>query len=324
MQHQLKKSIFKKRYFFLLLPFLLLSYCAYAKVSNEIKRKQFLEHPPIARQVWPSATNPDGMVLNIPANYIDGNVMFFEPILKVEEEKKKRERYEQGKAELCDVYHCQELFEMLLPNYEPKNVKNIHLFKTENSKDLEEYKDRYLRLNVTSWRISPKNPDRKGYSMPISNFGLGLHNIFHTRQIFWNEELLHYMQTKSRPDLGLTEVTGLRSDVPGGFYKVLVHKQWDKKYPEDTIEDSQHHQVYFKKKNNGHVTTYIYCDSETSVVYEEKLAAYAHPKRYHCKHTFEIPEMSLDVKAYYSDRYLPQWQQIEQHITQLFKSFEEK
>lgn len=322
---QKNKLSFKKRYLLLLLPLCLLSYCVYGEVTKEARQKKFLEHPPNVRQIWPSSTNPDGMVLNIPATYIDGSTFIFEPILKQDEEKKREERIKARKEKICDVYTCQELFELLLPKFEPKNLKNLHIFQTKSTEDLEVYKNHYLRLNVNSWRVTPNNNvDRKGYSLPTSSLGLGLQQVFHTKTIFWNEELLNYMIMKPRPDLKLIEVVGLKSNVPGGFYKVLVHKQWDKKYPEDVIEDSQRHKVFFNKDKSGYITTYINCSSETSVVTEEKLEAYSHPKRYHCDHYFEIPELSLDIEAHYSDLYLQEWENIEKNIKYLFNKFEEK
>lgn len=89
---QKNKLSFKKRYLLLLLPLCLLSYCVYGEVTKEARQKKFLEHPPNVRQIWPSSTKPDGMVLNIPATYIDGSTFIFEPILKQDEEKKRKEK----------------------------------------------------------------------------------------------------------------------------------------------------------------------------------------------------------------------------------------
>lgn len=98
-----KKLSFKKRYLLLLLPLCLLSYCVYGEVTKEARQKKFLEHPPNVRQVWPSSTNPEGMVLNIPATYIDSGTFIFEPILKQEEEKKESKdlKLEKKKFVMC-------------------------------------------------------------------------------------------------------------------------------------------------------------------------------------------------------------------------------
>lgn len=323
---QKNKLFFKKRYLFLLFPLCLLSYCVYSEVTKEARQKKFLEHPPNVHQVWPSSTNPDGMVLNIPATYIDSGTFIFEPILKEEEEKKRKVRVKEGKAKNCDVYTCQELFELLLPELEPKNLENLHIFKTETARDMEVYHNQIILLKLESWAFNGGiGIERKAeFSIPKNYLATELGTVFHTKNMFLNDELFNYINIKNRSDLGLIEVISLKPNVPGGFYSVVPHKEWNKKYPENIIEDAQHHKIFFKKNVQGQITTYIRCDSQTSVVKEEKLEAYANPKLYRCKHNFDIPELSLNISANYSDKYLSDWQSIEQKLTLLIKSFQEK
>ncbi|MFW2061571.1 hypothetical protein ACG906_17350, partial [Acinetobacter baumannii] len=114
-----RKFLFKKKYLFGAFIVFVLGFFVYKNFLEKEREKEFFKHPPIVKQTWPSSSNPDGMVLNIPANYIDGSTFIFEPILKEEEEKKRKERVKAGKEKICDVYTCQELFEVLLPKFEP-------------------------------------------------------------------------------------------------------------------------------------------------------------------------------------------------------------
>ncbi|EPF6052594.1 hypothetical protein V8P84_18125 [Acinetobacter baumannii] len=321
-----RKFLFKKKYLFGAFIVFVLGFFVYKNFLEKEREKEFFKHPPIVKQTWPSSSNPDGMVLNIPANYIDGSTFIFEPILKEEEEKKRKVRVKAGKEKICDVYTCQELFEVLLPKFEPKNLENLHIFKTETSKDMEAYHIRIMLLKLESWAFNGGiGKERQAeFSIPKNYLSTELGAVFHTKNTFLKGELFNYINTKNRFDLGLIEVTSLKQSVPGGFYRVVPHKEWDKKYPEDVIEDAQHHKIFFKKNEQGSVTTYIRCDSQTSVVKEEKLEAYADPKLYRCKHNFDIPELSLNISANYSDKYLSDWQGIEKKLTLLIKSFQEK
>ncbi|MDO7435118.1 hypothetical protein Q5X65_18465 [Acinetobacter baumannii] len=321
-----RKFLFKKKYLFGAFIFVVLGFFVYKNFLEKKREKEFFKHPPIVKQTWPSSSNPDGMVLNIPANYIDGSTFIFEPILKEEEEKKRKVRVKEGKEKICDVYTCQELFEVLLPNFEPKNLENLHIFKTETPKDMEAYHIRIMLLKLESWAFNGGiGKEREAeFSIPKNYLSTELGAVFHTKNTFLKGELFNYINTKNRSDLGLIEVTSLKQNVPDGFYRVVPHKEWDKKYPEDVIEDAQRHKIFFKKNEQGSVTTYIRCDSQTSVVKEEKLEAYADPKLYRCKHNFDIPELSLNISANYSDKYLSDWQVIEKKLTLLIKSFQEK
>ncbi|MFV5374539.1 hypothetical protein [Acinetobacter calcoaceticus] len=321
-----RKFLFKKKYLFGAFIVVVLGFFVYKNFLEKKREKEFFKHPPIVKQTWPSSSNPDGMVLNIPANYIDGSTFIFEPILKEEEEKKRKVRVKEGKEEICDVYTCQELFEILLPKFEPQNLENLHIFKTETPKDMEAYHIRIMLLKLESWAFNGGiGKERQAeFSIPKNYLSTELVAVFHTKNTFLKGELFNYINTKNRSDLGLIEVTSLKQNVPGGFYRVVPHKEWDKKYPKDVIEDAQHHKIFFKKNEQGSVTTYIRCDSQTSVVKEEKLEAYADPKLYRCKHNFDIPELSLNISANYSDKYLSDWQGIEKKLTLLIKSFQEK
>jgi len=321
-----RKFLFKKKYLFGAFIVVMLGLFVYKNFLEKKREKEFFKHPPIVKQTWPSSSNPDGMVLNIPANYIDGSTFIFEPILKEEEEKKRAVRVKERKEKICDVYTCQELFEVLLPKFEPKNLENLHIFKTETPKDMEAYHIRIMLLKLESWAFNGgigKGREAE-FSIPKNYLSTELGAVFHTKNTFLKGELFNYINTKNRSDLGLIEVTSLKQNVPDGFYRVVPHKEWDKKYPEDVIEDAQHHKIFFKKNEQGSVTTYIRCDSQTSVVKEEKLEAYADPKLYRCKHNFDIPELSLNISANYSDKYLSDWQGIEKKLTLLIKSFQEK
>lgn len=321
-----RKFLFKKKYLFGAFIVVVLGFFVYKNFLEKKREKEFFKHPQIVKQTWPSSSNPDGMVLNIPANYIDGSTFIFEPILKEEEEKKRKVRVKEGKEEICDVYTCQELFEILLPKFEPKNLENLHIFKTETPKDMEAYHIRIMLLKLESWAFNGGiGKERQAeFSIPKNYLSTELGAVFHTKNTFLKGELFNYINTKNRSDLGLIEVTSLKKNVPGGFYRVVPHKEWDKKYHKDVIEDAQHHKIFFKKNEQGSVTTYIRCDSQTSVVKEEKLEAYADPKLYRCKHNFDIPELSLNISANYSDKYLSDWQGIEKKLTLLIKSFQEK
>ncbi|MFV5359714.1 hypothetical protein VXO68_00710 [Acinetobacter oleivorans] len=321
-----RKFLFKKKYLFGAFIVVVLGFFIYKNFLEKKREKEFFEYPPIVKQTWPSSSNPDGLVLNIPANYIDGGTFIFEPILKEKEEKKRKARIKAGKEKICDVYTCQELFEVLLPKFEPKNLENLHIFKAETPKDMETYHIRIMLFKLESWAFNGGiGKEREAeFSIPKNYLSTELGAVFHTKNTFLNGELFNYINTKKRSDLGLIEVTSLKQSVPGGFYRVVPHKEWDKKYPEDVIEDAQHHKIFFKKNTRGSVTTYIRCDSQTSVVKEEKLEAYADPKLYRCKHNFDIPELSVNISANYSDKYLSDWQGIEKKLTLLIKTFQEK
>ncbi|MDC5030343.1 hypothetical protein OHW23_17520, partial [Acinetobacter baumannii] len=276
------------------------------------------------KQTWPSSSNPDGMVLNIPANYIDGSTFIFEPILKEEEEKKRKVRVEEEKEEICDVYTCQELFEILLPKFEPKNLENLHIFQTISSKDLDVYQTNYLRVKLESWYSVPIKIANPNFSIPKNLMHLDLAQDFHTKKNFWNSELFEYIQIKLNQELDLIEVISLNKDVPGGFYEVVPYKDLAKKYNDNVVEDAHHHKIFFSQDQYKKITTYIECDSESSYSETEKVKLYISPNRYHCKHNFDIPELSLNITASYSGKYLPQWKYIELKIKQLIKSFQEK
>lgn len=316
------KLSFKKRYLLLLFPLCLLSYCVYGEVTKEARQKKFLEHPPNVRQVWPSSTNPNGMVLNIPATYIDGSTFIFEPILKDEEEKKRKERFKEGKEETCDVYTCQELFEMLLPDYEPINLKNRHIFKQSTKNDADEYYKRSLRLNIVSWNEIPKKVQNPNFSIPESILNQRINSLFHVKKIFLNNEVMNFVQIKNTDNLDLIEVVGVSTKVPGGIYNSVVEKEPGKKYSEDTIEDPQHHKIFFHKENEK-IVTMITCSSQTSLTTSEKLVLFNKPLEYRCEHNFDIPELSLNISAYYNAEYLSEWVNIEKNITNLFKTFQE-
>lgn len=77
-------------------------------------------------EIWPSEFDPNGVILDIPANYLMDATAISESSRKKDLEFREKQRYESSKA-LCDRFQCTELFQVLLPEYKGKTLENLHI-----------------------------------------------------------------------------------------------------------------------------------------------------------------------------------------------------
>ncbi len=327
--------LLKKRYLLILLLVAIFGYGKYHNYKEKILFREYYLHPPLYREIWPSEFDPNGVTLDIPANYLMDATAISESSRKKDLEFREKQRYESGKA-LCDRFQCTELFQVLLPDYKGKTLENLHIFNPESvraeyeiPKDWEEFYKYVIWFSLNSW--IPKNHKVNASDAEIT-MGINLSSVFHPKEYFETPKLIKYIQTKPAPELGLTEVVSLDPNLLGGFYKVLVYKDWRKKYPEDVIEDYNHYKIYFKKDADGNIASYISCSTFARTYLLSKpdpeqaiLEDYAKPnQQYYCSHTFNVKGLPMSITAHYSDMHLADWQNIENNLTRLIQSFHVK
>lgn len=254
---------------------------ALLKLTLVTPRRDGVESPFAVRQVWASAHHPEGIVMNIPSNYIDGNVMWFEPI--VEAQRKKA-------GDKLPKFKETELLHVLWPGMEPMTPSNRKDFVVAGG-------GRAISILLIT---SSRRPD---VDLTMAIISGRIDYTFGRKKKL--DELVSYepwVQTSYRDDLGLVQVIGLSKGIPGGIFPPSEGR--------GRIFDDD---IFFKKNGKDYVTG-IFC-TELPPPEKEK---YIEPQ---CEQFFEVEKIEVTVTLGYRRKYLKDWSVIQNKITNLLLSF---
>ncbi|MGB9039913.1 MAG: hypothetical protein WCC23_15570, partial [Acinetobacter calcoaceticus] len=90
--------LLKKRYLLILLLVAIFGYGKYHNYKEKILFREYYLYPPLYREIWPSEFDPNGVTLDIPANYLMDATAISESSRKKDLEFREKQRYESGKA----------------------------------------------------------------------------------------------------------------------------------------------------------------------------------------------------------------------------------
>lgn len=238
-------------------------------------------------QTWPLSTNPDGVRLRIPVGYISDNVMWFEPILEKDKPPKKPN-------EKTGI----QLFKAWWPTMQPMSQKLTY----DYIKSREDKGDELLGIMAVSY---DKRASEKDYRL-LHKLAVYLEAEFSVMLIFdeKKKQLMQWLQTSPIPELGLIQVNDIKPNAPYAYYPHSGHR----------IANRQ--TIFFKLSSKGEwPDVVIVCDKKSP---SNRIEVEV------CQQSFLIPELEMEVKIHYTQKYLSEWSFIQQKTTALFLSFKEQ